>query len=753
MSKLFTRSTNRLYLVLAASFFASLIVYIIVSFSVVLNNTKQELKVFNETSQSLTLQSLIQIETSLKLFGESLLSKGALSNPEESQFIMDAIANTNSAMVGFGLIKVDGEIVLMSGKSYQKLPNILDNKISAVGFQQALKSNQMIVGRPYFFNYFDQWVLPVRVKVNGMVNGHPVVAVMTAGISPEQKKISWAVEGVRDWQKLRVIHKSGYSLIERPFNLEMYSTPVDSLLWKKLTSFSAQSGFFYLNEGWNSQIGHFSKIERYGIVTVIAQPISTMMLSFLNRIYLVLMLAIFILLVGFIVIKKLKKGRKEHEKELVFQATHDSLTGLPNRVFLQEFLDTEIKKIQNSEKTLAVLFLDLDHFKKINDNFGHIVGDEVLKIVANRLQEASFEECLVARQGGDEFIIVKPVSDSSQLIAFIEKIIIEIKAPFELENKLLQVGTSVGVAMFPKDGQSANQLLRCADAALYKAKEEGRSTHYFYSEAINSAIKRRLNIEILLNSALENKEIFVVLQPQIEVKTEQVIGVEALVRWESKQLGFVGPDEFIPIAEDVGKVQELDRFVMEEAIKMVKRISAKLGRPLHLSVNISAKQLLDQNYPNQIKEVLLELDYPPAFLNVELTETAVLRGFKEAQVQLNKIREIGVGISMDDFGTGYSSLAYLHRLPATEIKIDRSFIMDILENSNDASLTKSIIKMGQGLNLSVVAEGVETQEQYDLIKEYGCDIVQGYFLAKPLQEEPLLAFLRNHGEANQYSNK
>jgi len=310
-------------------------------------------------------------------------------------------------------------------------------------------------------------------------------------------------------------------------------------------------------------------------------------------------------------------------------------------------------------------------------------------------------------------------------------------SPFHIDNKDLLIGTSIGVAIYPSDGNDADTLLRNSDTALYKAKEDGRNTFTFYSEDLYSKVKRRMAIEEGLYKALDTQELYVHYQPQANCIDGSIIGMEALIRWQSKSLGMVSPVEFIPIAETLGIVKDLDSFVLHTAIKDTQKINEALNIKLNISVNVSAKQLMSIDFPDQVNQELLQNDFEANQLTIELTETALLNDFDYGIEQLKKVRDIGVGVAIDDFGTGYSSLTYLHKLPATEIKIDRSFIRDILVDPHDAILTKSIIQMGQGLSLHVVAEGVESQGHLDKLKEYRCDYIQGYFLSKPVSIEKL----------------
>ncbi len=741
-------TVKQLYISMSVSIVLALILYSLLSFKATVEAEKKQLTFLNETSQALTEHSIVSADISLKLLGEALLAKGALKHPEQGRLLLDSVSDTDNTMLGYALIKENGEIALISNvKTDIKLPNIRTNLTTAKDFLKALASNHMELGRPYYFTGFKTWVLPLRVKVESVVDGVLETAIMSAGMKLKNNKIVGPQIKFQPWQTLMVIHKSGYPLLILPSkktDKEMYGSKVPSELLLNLKSHKAESGIFYFKYQGIWQIAHYIKEKHYGLTSVVLEPLSRLMINFIERIYLVFILVFVVTLMVIYLLRQMRTSRLRYENSLYKHVNHDSLTNLYNRFYFKNNVNEIILADTLREKRFFILFLDLDYFKKINDNFGHEVGDQVLQELGKRLLKLVKNGEVVARQGGDEFIMLKEFYGTEKnLINFIKTVIKEVCRPIILGNKSLSVCTSIGVSRYPRNGHTAASLLGCSDIALYRAKENGRSQFVFYSDDIKAKMTRHLEIENALEWALQHNEISVVLQPQQWVKTGEIVGVEALVRWNSATLGFVGPDEFIPIAEAAGKVSNIDHFVMKRAVSMVSRVSKKIGRELHLSVNISAKILLEKEFPQQIKALLELTGFEAGQLNVELTETAVLTGFDVAKNQLDKIRNLGVGISMDDFGTGYSSLTYLHSLPATELKIDRSFISDMLIDATDASLTRSIIDMGHGLNLEVVAEGVEVQEQYDLVKEYNCDLVQGYFIARPLSEVDLLAFLQS----------
>jgi len=426
--------------------------------------------------------------------------------------------------------------------------------------------------------------------------------------------------------------------------------------------------------------------------------------------------------------------------QMEHQALHDSLTQLPNRTLLQEQLTRGIELSERHGKMLAVMFVDLDDFKKINDMHGHSVGDEYLKQLSVLFQNVVDGGDTVARFGGDEFIFCYPDLESlSQAEIKVQKVLRIFNQAFEVKGKTIFSTGSMGIALYPQDGKEAEELISKADTALYKSKATVKGQALFFNSGIAEQVRRDFSIESELRTALTDNEISVFYQPQVNVKTGCVTGVEALLRWNSQQLGFVSPAEFIPIAENTGAISELGNYVIRQSIQDIKNFNQHRTMPLNLSINISPKQLLEPDFVDDVVHACLDLEFPASLVTLEITENVFISDLSVVQPILEELRQYGFNLSLDDFGTGYSSLSYLSSLPMTEIKIDRAFIDKFLTNSQSESLVKTIIAIGDFCELTVVAEGVETVEQYQRLAEYDCDLVQGYYFDKPLAYTDLLA--------------
>ena len=437
-----------------------------------------------------------------------------------------------------------------------------------------------------------------------------------------------------------------------------------------------------------------------------------------------------------------EKLLKLQAKELHQKANYDTLTFLPNRTLFNDKLAQTIANAQINKEQFALLFIDLDQFKKINDTLGHNVGDLILIKVASRLKKLLKDEDSLARLGGDEFAIIqKGINSSSQLAA---KIIDVIKEPIIINEKTLFISSSIGISIFPNDSRDKDDLLKFADSAMYKAKDEGRDNFQFYSSKMTSLALQRITIEHNLRIAIKEDQFLVYFQPQMDAITNKITGMEALIRWEHPELGLIYPDQFIPIAEENGLIVDVDRIVMRKAMKQFGQWHKDGLNPGVLALNLAIKHLNKKDFIPMLKETMSSLDFSPKWLELEVTEGQIMKDPDEAILKLNEIKNLGIEIAIDDFGTGYSSLSYLKKLPLDKLKIDKSFILDIPNDEDDAAITKAIIALGKSLNLNLIAEGVEIQYQRDFLIENDCNNIQGYFYSKPISIEDMTIFLKEN---------
>lgn len=426
--------------------------------------------------------------------------------------------------------------------------------------------------------------------------------------------------------------------------------------------------------------------------------------------------------------------RKAIEKKIEFLAHHDHLTGLPNRILLKDRVEQAIAHAQRNHSKMALLFLDLDGFKRINDSLGHSVGDEVLQSVSSRLRECLRKTDTVSRQGGDEFILIlSDITDTKAVIVpIVKKLLQEFQKPFCVDNHILSTSVSIGIALCPDDGETFESLLQKADTAMYKAKELGRNTYCFYTDRMNADMTEQLQLQSDLFRAVENNEFVLHYQPQIDLKQNRITGVEALIRWHHPYLGILPPMKFIPMAESSGLIVSIGQWVIEEACRQAFDWHRR-GLGIGVAVNISPIQFKRGDLESVVREALAASGLPPENLELELTESVMMHDTENTLQTVCRLKEIGVQLSIDDFGTGYSSLAYLKRFAVDKLKIDQSFVRDICNDYEDAIIVKTIIQMAKSLNLKTIAEGVENEEVLNVIEGYGCDAVQGYHFAKPME--------------------
>jgi diguanylate cyclase (GGDEF)-like protein/PAS domain S-box-containing protein len=437
--------------------------------------------------------------------------------------------------------------------------------------------------------------------------------------------------------------------------------------------------------------------------------------------------------------------RKQAEKKIQYQATHDALTGLPNRLMFSQLLNQAIKSAHRYKRQFAVLFMDLDRFKIINDTMGHDAGDELLQEIAARLKNTLRAVDVTARLGGDEFVIlIDEVSDINNVATVAHKILNSIIKPLIIMGQECRVTASIGISIYPKDAEDEQSLMKNADMAMYLAKEGGKNNYQFYSEDIQSKSLERLSIEKNLRFALERNELFLHYQAKLDFKTDVITGVEALLRWQNPYLGSVTPTQFIPVAEETGLIVSIGKWVMRTACKQNVAWQQEGLPSVCMAVNLSLRQLTDENLIDDIRGALNDSGMEPNLLELEITESMVMHNPARMISILAKIKSMGVRLAIDDFGTGYSSLAQIKHFPIDTLKVDRSFIRNIPQDAEDKAITEAIIAMGKTLSLTVVAEGVETQEQLNFLREHSCDEMQGYHLSKPIAPEQFADLLKKH---------
>ncbi len=434
-------------------------------------------------------------------------------------------------------------------------------------------------------------------------------------------------------------------------------------------------------------------------------------------------------------------GRKQDEELIQRLAHFDVLTGLPNRVLFTDRIIHALSMAQRSQGQLAVLFLDLDHFKNVNDTLGHRIGDALLIEVAKRLKSAMREGDTASRLGGDEFILVLPGTDVNGAVHVAEKLLETVAQHCQIEQHELVITPSIGIAMYPDDGEDFDTLSKCADVAMYRAKRDGRNNYRFFTQEMQTHSTRTLQLENALRHALKRDQLYLHYQPQMSLQDGRIIGAEALLRWQHPEFGMVSPAEFIPIAESSGQILQIGEWVLRTAAHQMKSWMDSGLEPMIIGVNLSAVQFRHPNLPELVTQILDSVKLPPQYLELELTEGVAMDDPLGAIAVMDSLHERGIRMSIDDFGTGYSSLSYLKRFRVYKLKIDQSFVRDITDDPEDKAIVSAIISLASSLGLQTIAEGVETEGQLAFLREQGCNEVQGYYFSKPLPAEKFEAFV------------
>lgn len=701
---------------------------------------------------------LDKYEVFLSVAGSRLIAILSRDETSEAKQIIEKIMLEHTELSGLGLASPNGELILTSDSlKFDSLINLKTKPETKDSFEDALNSKQLIMGRTYYMPNIHEWVVPLRIAIRDLAGS--VVGVMTVGLKLHHIEREWLGNSLPDDLRLLVLRKDLYRQYASFISLEEYSeflaNPLEEGVFKgtlniiyqqtgkTIESFHVEGGNLTyvapdIDGKTHIQTASYNEKYQYYIVTATTYTVLFERL-FTPASWLVLFLVLFNFGL-YLLFRGNINTQWQAKASLQYQIEHDSLTKLPNRRYLLNHFHEWSNKHSGE---LSLLYLDLNNFKTCNDIYGHTTGDKILCTVADRLVDF-FADSLCARQGGDEFIILSPITNQSFLLKKCEDFAKSLAEIIHVENLEFSIYASIGISLAPTDGETLDELLRKADMAMYEAKRKQRNIG-FYSEELEAKTKQASEIEHELTSALSNNEFTVFYQPQVDAYSYQVLGIEALLRWNNPRLGFIPPDVFIPVAEASGLINDIGRFVMEQALKDGYEVSSACGltHRLRVSVNLSVSQLFNADFLEHLKGLLAEHKGQEVTFMLEVTESLFIDDLMRAKDILEHAKLCGVFISLDDFGTGYSSLSVLSKLPINELKIDRSFVNDILTDENDWLLAKSIIYLCKSLSIPVVAEGVENKAQADRLAAHGCDVFQGYYFAKPMPKEDLINYLND----------
>ncbi|RXJ83608.1 EAL domain-containing protein [Arcobacter sp. CECT 8985] len=731
-------------------FYIILVIGILILSFIIYQISKSEYKEYEIKQENITevtknsvKSSLVQYEMLMDFIIEQIKNT---KDEKKIEKLLDYTIKLNPSILVSGIILPNGVFYISSTNSNKKKGyNLKQREETRKSFNYTLTRDEMVLGRSYYIKQFDKIMIPLR-KVIKDENGK-VIYVMTMGIDENKlqnllSKNNFISYIFRDFDHfIQVINNNIND------DLKVYSQKIPRNFIKSITTNKNNLSINTLKDN-NTPMSFIFKdyytkdavlasilyIKRYNLFVI--TQIKKDIIEKEARVEISIAIGIFILIyiVLFILFKIISKSEMKKRKELYYQATHDYLTGLNNRKYLTAKF--EEKKIN---EPFIMFFIDLDSFKSINDNYGHYYGDTVLKEVANRLNKIKQSNDTLVRYSGDEFLLIKMQLNESEISNISKKIIKEISRPYLIEEYEFVLGCSVGVSQYPKDSEKIDDIKRYADISMYEAKKDKNSFRVF-DEKIKNKHFKNAQIEYELKSAIAKEEIYVVYQPQMDM-LGNIYGVEALVRWENAKLGFIPPDIFIKIAETTGQMVPLGRYIMKTAIKQIKQVYERTGVEFQLSINISVKQFMEKEFLDILFYYLNKYDLKKESLTLEVTENVFIEDFNYVLKLFDKIVASGIKISLDDFGTGYSSLSLLKKLPIDELKIDKSFIDDILTDELSRNMVQSIISIGKNFNMEILAEGIENNEQKELLIDFGCDLFQGYYHSRPIKKEQLVQFI------------
>ena len=711
------------------------IIYAVHTWLEVTRQTEKELNYVDGLFRNAIESTFQHHESVLKILGQRLLEVDVRNHPERGLSLVDELMEVNPAMAGFGLAEPNGQLLLVSGIEPGKpLPNLLSQSESTATFLQVFDTDELVVGWTYYMPLLKKWLIPIRIAVQN--DQGFVKLVSTAGLDIDSDQAMWNAIDLPDDVQVTLLRSDGFVLLSLP-------TPVAE---RQSRYYDPAPDEYFTNDYQPLELDPFfpesAAVSSYlmdkTMRAFVSYPKSRLWDEFSSRLIMPVLLFAAAFLLTWVLYRSVLRNQRAYESQLLHQAHHDTLTKLPNRLLIMDRLSNDLARARRLERLVAVFYIDLDQFKRINDTYGHKMGDILLNACAGRLKDILREGDTVGRLGGDEFLLILPDLQSvNEVEVLASRVLRSFVSPFMLEGREIFSTASIGISLSPQDGDDTDTLMQNADTALYRAKDEGRNSYYFYQQELNEEVARRIEVERELRKAIERNEFRVFYQPQASMDSLRWRSAEALIRWNNPTLGPVSPVEFIPIAEEIGLIAEIGEMVMRTALQDLKSVH-QLEPGFSMAVNVSIRQFRSDKFLQETLMLLKEAGLPPEILELEVTESVLADGAE----RFNGLREAGIRLAVDDFGTGFSSLSYLKKIPITTLKIDREFIKDLDTDISDATLTTAIIALAKELGLETIAEGVETQSQLAFLTYQGCNLAQGYLLAKPMPIEALISELQ-----------
>ncbi|MGF1851583.1 EAL domain-containing protein [Vibrio satsumensis] len=708
-----------------------------------------QVELFSSSVNSL----LTSQEALLEVVGHQLAQQSDFTRTASIQIrpILDKLLETHPAIAAFGLLNTDGDYLSISSNlQLANQRNLLQYAPTRDSFLDALSSSSMVLGRTYFQESLNSLVIPLRKSIS--IDGKKADAVMTAGLRLDATIVFENNAHAGSFNTLSLLRTDSYrqfysSDIESE---SAYSSPVGKDVIQRITRTFTDHFGISVQEAMNGQETYSFVVddEQYHSLIsakyipnyklwVVGRTDLTHVDSIFRQEFSILFVAFIFLQFGFyFLVKSIAKNEQRTRSQLIYQANHDPLTSLPNRLYMRKNIG---KWIDDDSEPFSLLFIDIDNFKCVNDTHGHDFGDKVLRQIALRLMRFRSRLSLLVRESSDEFLFLTPLTNESEIKRLAERIIEVLSQPYEVEHSQFLLGCSIGIARFPEHGKDLDSLLRSADISMYKAKQQ-QNSYSIFTTALQDAHLYRMKVEQRLRIAIEKQTLFMVFQPLVRAN-ESIHGVEALVRWIDDELGFVPPDVFIPIAENTGLMQKLGTFIIESSIMQITHLHRTTEQKIGLSINISVRQFSHKSFSDHLFATLEKYQFSPSCLTLEITESLFIEDVAIVKPLFEALKENDIKISLDDFGTGYSSLSMLKALPIDELKIDKSFIENITIDQQSLTMVQNIIAIGKNFGMVVLAEGVESNEHFSILKACGCDLMQGYYFSRPIPYDELCEYL------------
>lgn len=687
-------------------------------------------------------------EMVLDLLGRQLLVDGLADDPDAAIALLDRMLELNPSVAAYGLANTAGEILARNSRSG---PLRMPERQAVL--PETLESLHMRLGRPYFLQPLDEWVVPVCLAIRDS-SGH-VFGVMTASLRLQGPRPFFEEQSfLGEMNTVQIVRESdlfplhwaasmappdGY--YTRSIPREYYVSAIASAERRSGTDIatimaSGKPVSYRVNNALGPHFGMAVYDPTYGYWVLTQTHRNQLLAEFARVGSLYIAVFVVLLLAILVVLSMISRAEHQRQRELVHRANHDALTGLPNR----QRMTVDFKAMQQANTGgHSLLFIDMDNFKSVNDGFGHVQGDALLKQLGQRLGAFASDREKVARIGGDEFVLLTPETGEEKLLERADQLIERLAAPYTVNDVRCELGCSVGIASMPLAGRSLNDMLRAADVAMYAAKSH-RNSARLYDPSMGHRYLENIRIEQRMRAALEHGLIEMVYQPQVD-RNGRIVGVEALARWEDVDLGRVAPRRFIAIAETSGLISRLGDYIVDRCLTDGVALEKMFGRSIRLSINISVRQFLHHEFATRILDRFRRAKLERVQLVLEITESLFMEDLSQIMAQLERLRMAEVRISLDDFGTGFSSLSLLRKLPVDELKIDKSFIDNLERDAWARELVQSIISIGKTHGMELLAEGVETRQQFEILRQGGCDAFQGYWFGRPMGLEQLKAFL------------